>query len=748
MKKLFTLLAILCCTVAAMAQFSQAPAFPGAEGYGRYVSGGRGGTIYHVTNLKDSGTGSLRAAVEASGSRTVIFDVSGTIDLSSELKIKNGNLSILGQTAPGQGICVKGYPVTVSASNVIIRYIRCRMGDIYAQEADAVGGRNNANIIIDHCSFSWSTDECASFYANSNFTMQWCYITEALRNSVHDKGQHGYGGIWGGQRASFHHNMLAHNDSRNTRLDHDYVSSAAIEPIDYVNNVIYNWGGNNTYGGESKGKGGDHYRKINFVGNYYKPGPATGESSKNWIYNMTNKCSNCDSSDPTNIEPAHLYLTGNIMEGNDAINADNWTGIHPDITISDFTPYKSSTKYTATGYEYNTISLQDAHTAYEKVLAYGGASYGRDAIDTRIVREATNGTYTYNGSNGSTGGLIDTQSDVGGWCSLIGGTKPTDTDGDGMPDEWETLNGLNPNDASDGNTKTIDTKGYYTNCEVYFNSLVEKTIKAQRADATETFEEYYPAAKYYEEVTVITPVAEGTVTYGLVSDMEGKSAISDYTGQASSDIADYIDEASADCGDILGYQSSTFCGTDGNYMLALIDGSKASGSDPEVKADGTGDSSVSFNIVAIDDDNNYQLRVTGIDFYAAKDGTNADATLSADLNGNSIVSSATLPRMNNGGSLINAAYHCSLSGITPDPAGTNTLNIAYTGGAGGKTLGLSDVKLNVEVVTVTKERHVVDPTGIKEVKTAVNPTTKKTVKVFRNGQIMIGNYNILGQRVR
>lgn len=438
----------------------QTLAFPGAEGGGKYATGGRGGVVLHVTSLSDdpNDAGSLRHAVNLAGTRTVVFDVSGTIHLKSQLNIANGALTIAGQTAPGDGICIAGYPVEIKCSNVIVRFVRFRMGDASKVEGDALTVRGRKNVIIDHCSFSWSTDECVSCYGNTNFTLQYCFITESLRRSVHVKGNHGYGGIWGGTNATFHHNLLAHHDSRNPRFDHSYVNGKCFGPLDYVNNVVYNWGSNSAYGGEGLGQA----RQINFVNNYYKPGAATKSGVRTRLLDPTDSCSNC-SKDASAIIPAQFYLNGNYMYGSEPVTADNWQG----ATV------QTAAVHAATRWTDGLTALtteQTAEEAFETVLAKAGCSLRRDAIDSRIADEVRNGTYTYKGSNGSTGGLIDCQTDVGGWIGYASETAPTDTDFDGIPDDWETAHGLNPKSRSDAKTQTL-VRGC-TNLEVYLNSLV------------------------------------------------------------------------------------------------------------------------------------------------------------------------------------------------------------------------------------------------------------------------------------
>ena len=464
-------------------------AFPGAEGGGMYTTGGRGGKIYHVTTLADGNTpGTFRYAVSQSGARIVVFDVAGTITLESDLPIQRGDLTIAGQTAPGDGICIKGGTVNIKANNIIIRFVRFRLGDespFLNDGSDCIWGRYNENIILDHCPMSWSVDEVASFYANRNFTMQWCVVAESMCNAGHDKGSHGYGGIWGGKNASFHHNLLAHNKSRNARIDHPEIylqngGATDYRPthrghVDYRNNVIYNWGDNSTYGGE------DGW--FNIVGNYYKPGPASKDRKyfvdANGFYN----------SSKTQYNYARMYVAGNVHTECPAFTDNQQSGIFlhdgsatgnaGTMFMDKLLPIKYNDEKTC------YVSSHTAEEAFEQVMAYVGASLHRDAVDDHIVKDALSRSATYpTGSRGSTGGIIDSQKDVGGWPVLKATDEElaiasADMDGDGIPDYYEELFGLNPADPTDANEKTLDPQGIYPNIEVYFHYLVQDIVAEQ-----------------------------------------------------------------------------------------------------------------------------------------------------------------------------------------------------------------------------------------------------------------------------
>lgn len=522
----------------ATAAFAQndAPAFPGAEGHGRYVTGGRGGEIRHVTNLNDSGAGSLRSAVSGSAKKIVVFDVSGVIALKSDLKI-GANTTIAGQTAPYPGITLRYRTVRPDADNVIVRFIRVRRGqekDVN-DGADAIWTRENNGMIFDHCSFSWSIDEVASFYDNNNFTMQWCTVAESLNNAGHDKGAHGYGGIWGGKLASFHHNMIAHVTNRVPRFngaryewdgykdnalydEYKWENPVQAENVDFRNCLMYNWGNSNgCYGGPGGGQ-------INIVNNYYKGGPSTPDSKAQRVTEISVASeSNSEGHPNTYGMTSRYYINGNTTETNSGKVTENrdWAGVTYDsgvFTIDGerWSLDKNNMYGDAVEHKANSngdmcvrikldeptlqgeVTTHSASTAFEKIMEYCGASLNRDDVDARYMEEARTGTATYKGSVTNEEGLIDIVADVNGYTeeNFPSEKRPDgfDTDKDGMPDEWETANGLNPNDPNDANLYTLDTeKGWYTNVEVYINSLVEPIIKAQNADAIEAVDEYYPS---------------------------------------------------------------------------------------------------------------------------------------------------------------------------------------------------------------------------------------------------------------
>jgi len=441
--------------------------FPGAEGFGRYTTGGRGGNVYFVTKLTDDGSeGTLRYALDQKGPRYIVFRTGGTIFLESPLKIKEGNVTIAGQTAPGDGITVANYETFVAADNVVIRYMRFRMGDRKNYEGDALGARFIKNLIVDHCSMSWSTDETVSVYANENTTLQWCVIAESLRNSAHRKGAHGYGGIAGGRFASFHHNLYAHHDSRNPRLG-EYAGSkfALTDLTDFRNNVIYNWGHNSIYGAEGM--------NVNIVNNYYKPGPATittqriasidkNENPKAEVYDIWGK----------------YHISGNVVEGSPKATADNWSeGVFNQMKRYNLTDTdKNRIKRDHPHDIQNNVKTYAAVEAYEKILKIGGSSLKRDLVDLRIMKDVQNGSFSHDGSKGSRNGIIDSQNDVGGFPDLKPGQPLKDSDHDGMPDEWEIRHKLNP-DISDSNGRDLDKN--YDNIEVYFNDIVKNITHAQ-----------------------------------------------------------------------------------------------------------------------------------------------------------------------------------------------------------------------------------------------------------------------------
>ncbi len=443
---------------------AQVPAFPGAEGGGKYTTGGRGGKVLFVDNLNNKGDGSFREAIEAEGPRIIVFNVSGTIELEKTIHIKNGDLTIAGQTAPGDGICLKNYGVRVDADNVIIRYIRVRPGAQEDEENDAISGIRNKDLIIDHCSFSWANDEVASFYDNENFTMQWCIISESLYRSSHHKGAHGYGGIWGGYNATFHHNLISDHSSRNPRLNGArYEGGLGKEQLDFRNNLVYNWGYNSIYGGEEG--------KYNLVNNYFKPGPATRDKVKDRILDLTQEFYNPSINKDT-LYNGKFFIAGNFVEGYPEISENNWG---KGVQGSGVDEQAKQRARLAKPVDHMEIPTSDARSAYHDVLLYSGANKVWDAVDHRIINEVRTGRETYGASyEGGNNGIIDAPADVGGWPGLASAPPPNDSDRDGMPDDWEKEHELDPMDR-DHNEHTLDPQ--YTNIEVYLNQLVEDYLR-------------------------------------------------------------------------------------------------------------------------------------------------------------------------------------------------------------------------------------------------------------------------------
>ncbi len=558
---LFSFLTVLCALVgSAVETIDKLEAFPGAEGYGRYTTGGRGGKVYHVTTLEDnSNPGSFRWACSQSGKRTIVFDVSGTIMLKSELKMRNGDVTIAGQTAPGDGVCIANFPFVIAAQNVIIRFMRFRLGNEAlkinnkAHEGDGLGGMDTRNIIIDHCSVSWSIDECLSVYGSHDITVQWCIASHSLVNSGHSKGSHGYGGNWGGSGASYHHNFMTNHGSRTPRLG-PRPGTQTDERMDLRNNLIHNYGGNAIYGGEGM--------NVNIVNNYFKPGKATSKPQriakidartfkycfdedafaselrvKTGISNLTKNNvaivakkhglidlkitvpKTAETSARTVVCPVdfenktidfegikvnlkvnswwpmvHKYGTffidGNVNPTRPEVTADNWgKGVYNQMGSSecDFVypgennVVKESLKREAP-LEFVYTTTHSAEDAYERVLEYSGACLNRDEYDKMLVDECREGKTLFTNN-----GLINSQDEVvyadgsTGWPKLESKDALVDTDGDGMPDEWEKANGLNPDNADDG--MEVTSSGY-TNLEVYLNSLVAHIMEGGNAGGT------------------------------------------------------------------------------------------------------------------------------------------------------------------------------------------------------------------------------------------------------------------------
>ena len=474
MNRLIAFLFVMTGTLALHAQ--PLKAFPSAEGFGKYASGGRGGKVVEVTNLNDNGEGSLRWALTEAGREdaTIVFRVSGIITLEKDIRAKLHHVTIAGQTAPGDGILYRGGKLNLGGSrNVIMRNLRGRIGlrnDKDFIKGGSIGIENADTIIIDHCCFGWSGEENMTIYDNHFTTVQWCIVHEGLYNAGHQKGNRSYACQWGGSPATFHHNLLAHNYNRSARLNgatnHSQDRNVFME---YQNNVNYNWGKTNScYGGENEaGEGSTH--ECNFVGNYYKPGPATPAGSYFMQLSKARK-------GKTLTGPSLWFFSGNKMEGDKVATKDNWqavdnqTGFDVKSMQSSKTVYPSAfhPKQNAFDYEEYRTPVESADKAYRHVLSKAGTIH-RDAIEQRIVEEVKNGTARYHGTQGSAG-FIDSPADAEGWSQYAAIAAVADNDHDGMDDAWELKNGLDPKDSADRN-KVFSKEGY-TALEVYLNSLM------------------------------------------------------------------------------------------------------------------------------------------------------------------------------------------------------------------------------------------------------------------------------------
>jgi hypothetical protein len=438
-------------------------AFPGAEGWGRFSRGGRGGRVLHVTNLNSSGPGSFKAAIDDTGPRTIVFDISGIIPLTGSLQLKNNDCTVAGQTAPGKGICFKDYDFgPYGGSDFIIRHVRVRVGKEIGTDKTlgGMGCASSTHAIFDHCSISWSIDEAFSSRSAGNITFQRSLISEALCVAGHNNypfgDSHGFAASIGGVVGSFHHNLLAHCEGRNWSLAGGLTpSSTHTGSLDIRNNVVYNWDGRTTDGGA---------QMVNFVRNYYKPGPATEGPYTELNPQFQNP----------GFGPQQYYVEGNVMVGHHGPEGPlpPFAGMDPQGTQ----PWPVTVP---TPFFENYVTTQSAADAYLNVLADVGCNRPMlDDHDTRVINETRNGTFTYRGYYTNRPGLIDNQADVGGWENYPVVTREAnfDTDGDGMPDAWETAHSLNPNDASDGNADQ-DNDGY-TNLESYLAAMAGNTTTA------------------------------------------------------------------------------------------------------------------------------------------------------------------------------------------------------------------------------------------------------------------------------
>ncbi len=472
-------------------------AFPTAEGFGKFASGGRGGKVVRVTSLADSGEGSLRWAFSQYPGEpiTIVFCVSGEIRLESDLRVRRSNWTLAGQTAPGEGIVITHNKVNFGGSeNFIVRNVRFRIGQRSTSgeilPENSMGAENCVNFIVDHCTFGWSVEENLNTADSHFLTVQYCMVHEGLYNAGHSKGARGYGSQWGGSPATYHHNLLAHNNSRSPRLNGARGEDDVVF-LEYANNVNYNWGSAKAcYGGENTARiaeydGLNSAHECNFMNNYYKPGPESPMGSCFVQSNHARKGA-------TSWGPAKWYIAGNVMEGDSEATRDNWRAVSVETyTLDDIrvderivtkTPYHRHTDQGDVGtYDPETFMLRDlesAEEAYGTVVARAG-TVNRDAIERRVASDVLNGTHTHVGSVSGRKGIIDLETDAEGFIGYsMDYSAPLDTDLDGMPDEWEALHGLDPH-RQDNNRANADG---YTALEVYINGLMGEEMDDHFAD--------------------------------------------------------------------------------------------------------------------------------------------------------------------------------------------------------------------------------------------------------------------------
>ena len=499
------------------------PAFPGAEGGGKYTSGGRGCDVYIVTNLEDYAAGedpipgSFRDAV-SKDNRTIVFNVSGTIVLKDKLEIKGRkNITIAGQTAPGDGITLYGFETNLSDSeNMIIRYLRLRPGAVNVHKGDsmdAIWGRSMKNMMFDHLSTSWSTDETMSLYRMENATVQWSIIVESLTMSGHTKGRHGYGAIWGGVNTTYHHNLVANHTSRNPRIGGgtpEADDNTHIALTDVRNNVLYNWGYNTIYGGGRS--------RTNYMNNYIKAGQGTRASVKERIIDAGEKN-----------KPGYFYVRGNYVEGNDALTKDNSKGIYVSESNAPSTEI-SKTEFAMEGTKPENLRTTSAKEAYPEVLAKAGATYPRrDALDARIINQVQTDTGRY----------ANLDDEVGGYPVRDSEKRPDDfdKDKDGMADAWELENGLDPTNPDDGKELAKDNSGY-TNLEKYLNSLVDMEHAPENPKIEISSLNYNQMFTKGETVTVTADVSDNDgidkVQFFIGKEIVGEATEAPYTYKTSS----------------------------------------------------------------------------------------------------------------------------------------------------------------------------------------------------------------------